>query len=189
MLVTLIVACEIAFWVVLAAGLATRYLLDRRRAGAILLAGVPLVDLVLLTATVIDLGRGATAEFAHGLAAAYLGFSVAFGPSMVRWADQRFAHRFAGGPAPQRPPRAGRARARYEWREFGKALTAWAISCGLLAAAIAIVGDADRTAALQGWILRLTIVVAIWSLWPITYSVWPARPENGPPAREPRSAG
>ena len=189
MLVTLIVACEIAFWVVLAGGLATRYLLDRRRAGAILLACVPLVDLVLLTATVIDLSRGATAGFAHGLAAAYLGFSVAFGPSMVRWADQRFAHRFAGAPAPQRPPRWGRARARYEWRELGKALTAWAISCGLLVAAIAIVGDADRTAALQGWVVRLTIVVAIWSLWPIAYTEWPAKPGDGPPAREARSAG
>ena len=189
MLVALIIACEIGFWVVLAAGLATRYLLGRRRAGAILLACVPLVDVVLLTATVIDLSRGATAEFAHGLAAAYLGFSVAFGPSMIRWADQRFAHRFAGGPAPQRPPRAGRARARHERREFGKALIAWAIACGLLVAAIAIVGDAARTAALQGWIVRLTIVVAVWSLWPIAPSVWPAGPEDDPPAREARSAG
>jgi glycerol uptake facilitator-like aquaporin len=162
--------------------LATRYLLDRRRAGAILLACVPLVDLVLLAATVADLGRGATAEFAHGLAAAYLGFSVAFGHSMIRWADQRFAHRFAGGPAPQRPARAGRARTRYEWREFGKAL----IACGLLVVAIVIVGDADRTAALEGWIVRLTIVVTVWSLWPITSTVWPARP--GPPGAA-RSAG
>src|SRR5918999_5442410 len=118
MLVALIVATEIAFWVVLAAGLVARYLLGRRRLGAILLAGVPLVDLVLLTATVIDLRGGATAEVGHGLAAAYIGFSVAFGHSVIRWADARFAHRFAGGPPPQRPPRHGRARARYEWREF-----------------------------------------------------------------------
>ena len=183
MLVALILACEIGFWVVLAAGLATRYLLHRRRAGAILLACVPLVDLVLLAATVIDLTRGATADFAHGLAAAYLGFSVAFGHSMIRWADQRFAHRFAGGPAPQRPPRGGRERTRHEWREFGKALIAWAISCALLAAAIVIVGDADRTAALEGWIARLTVVVAVWSLWPITSSVWPGKADRADTAR------
>ena len=50
---------------------------------------------------------GRRPNFTHGLAAAYLGFSVAFGHSMVRWADQRFAHRFAGGPPPWRPPKQG----------------------------------------------------------------------------------
>jgi hypothetical protein len=178
MLIGLIVAAEIAFWVVLAAGLTARYLLRRPGLGLLLLAAVPLVDLVLLVATAIDLRRGATAEVTHGLAAAYIGFSVAFGHSLIRWADQRFAHRFAGGPPPRRPPRYGSARTRYEWREFGKALTAWAISVGLLTAAIAIVGDAERTAALEGWITRLTVVLAIWSLWPITYTLWPARPKS-----------
>jgi hypothetical protein len=182
MLVALIVATEIAFWVVLAAGLVARYVLGRRRLGGLLLAGVPLVDLVLLTATVIDLRGGATAAFAHGLAAAYIGFSVGFGHRVIRWADQRFAHRFAGGPPPVKPPRHGRARARHEWRLFGRALGAWAISVGLLAAAIVLVGDADRTAALEGWILRLTMILAIWSLWPITYTLWPPRPRPTSPA-------
>ena len=95
---------------------------------------------------------------------------------MIRWADQRFAHRFAGGPPPWRPPKGGRARARYEWREFGKAALAWAISVGLLLAAIAIVGDAERTEALLGWIARLSGILAIWSLWPITHTLWPGKP-------------
>jgi hypothetical protein len=171
MLLAVIVAAEIGFWVLLAAGLATRYLLRRRRLGAILLASVPVVDLVLLVATVIDLRGGATADFTHGLAAAYIGFSVAFGHSVIRWADQRFAHRFAGGPPPWRPPRGASRRARYEWREFGKAVIAWSISSALLLAAIALVGDADRTEELQGWIVRLTIVLAIWSIWPISHTV------------------
>ena len=175
MLVLVIIAAEIAFWVLLVGGLAARYLLRRRRLSTALLIGAPLVDLVLLVATVIDLGRGTTATSAHGLAAAYIGFSVAFGPSLIRWADERFAHRFAGGPPPWRPPRGGRERTRYEWREFGKAALAWAIGSGLLAAAIAIVGDAARTEALQGWILRLTMVLAIWSLWPITHTLRPAK--------------
>jgi hypothetical protein len=175
MLIALIVACEVAFWAVLGAGLVARYLLDRRRLGAILLACVPLVDLVLLVASVIDLAGGATADFKHGLAAAYIGFSVAFGHSAIRWADQRFAHRFAGGPPPWRPPRGGRERAHYEWREFGKASLAWAVSCVLLLAAIAIVGDADRTEALVGWIARLSLILGIWSLWPITHTLWPSR--------------
>jgi hypothetical protein len=175
MLIAIIVACEIGFWVVLGAGLLARYVLGRRRLGGILLACVPLVDVVLLVATVIDLSQGATADFSHGLAAAYIGFSVAFGHSMIRWADQRFAHRFAGGPPPWRPPRGGRERARYEWREFGKAAIAWAVSCALLLAAIAIVGDAERTEALEGWIARLTMILGIWSLWPITHTIWPSR--------------
>jgi hypothetical protein len=178
MLLAIIVACEIGFWVVLGSGLVARYLLRRRRLSAVLLVAAPLVDLVLLVATVIDLSNGASAEFAHGLAAAYIGFSVAFGHSLIRWADQRFAHRFAGGPAPWRPPRHGYARTRYEWREFGKASLAWAISCGLLVAAIAVVGDADRTESLEGWIARLTMVLAIWSLWPITHTIWPAKPKT-----------
>ena len=125
---------------------------------------------------------GRPAEFAHGLAAAYIGISVAFGHSIIRWADARVAHRFAGGPPPRRAPRHGAARARHEWREFGKAALAWAIASGLILAAIAIVGDPDRTAELQGWLARLTMVLGIWSLWPITYTLWPAnrgRPRPG----------
>lgn len=175
MLIAIIVACEIGFWVVLGSGLVARYLLGRRRLGGVLLALVPLVDLVLLVATVIDLSGGATAGFTHGLAAAYLGFSVAFGPSLVRWADERFAHRFAGGPPPWRPPRGGRARARYEWREFGKAVLAWGISCGLLLAAIAVVADAERTEALLGWVARLTLLLGVWAIWPISHTLWPSR--------------
>jgi hypothetical protein len=175
MLIAIIVAAEIGFWVMLGLGLVTRYLLDRRTLSTVMLASVPLIDLVLLVATVIDLSQGATADFKHGLAAAYIGFSVAFGHSTIRWADQRFAHRFAGGPPPWRPPRGGPERTCYEWREFGKAALAWAVSCGMLGAAILIVGDADRTEALEGWIARLTMILAIWSLWPITHTIWPSR--------------
>ncbi|MEV0609116.1 hypothetical protein AB0I61_22355 [Polymorphospora rubra] len=169
MVLAVIVACEIGFWVILGAGLVARYLLRLRRLGAALLVCVPLVDLVLLGATVIDLRRGATATFVHGLAAAYLGFSIAFGHSMVRWADQRFAHRFAGGPPPWKPPKGGLARVRYEWREWGKAVLAWAVACALLGGGILLVGDFSRTEELVAWVARLTVVIVIWLL---AYPVW-----------------
>jgi hypothetical protein len=162
MLLAVIVACEIGFWVVLMAGLVTRYLLRWPRVSTVLLICVPLVDLVLLVVSAVDLRRGAPAHFTHGLAAAYLGFSVAFGHSMVRWADQRFAHRFAGGPPPWRPPKQGAARVRYEWREWAKMLLAWAVASVLLVVAIVVVGDPDRTAELAGWIGRLALVAGIW---------------------------
>ena len=178
MLLLIIVACEIGFWVLIGAGLTARYLLRRPRLGAGLLVAAPVVDLVLLTATVIDLRGGATAGFTHGLAAAYIGFSLAFGHGLIRWADVRFAHRFPGGPPPAEPARHGRERALREWRDFGKASLAWAISCALLATAIVAVGSAERTEVLEEWIGRLTFVLAIWSLWPITYTIWPAKPRR-----------
>lgn len=178
MLPAVIAGCEIGFWVLLAAGLLARYALRLRRTGAVLLLCVPLVDLVLLAATVIDLRGGAPAGAAHGLAAAYLGYSVAFGHSMVRWADERFAHRFAGGPPPTRSPKYGAARVRHEWREFGKAALATAVACALLLAMITLVGDADRTRALDAWLGRLGFVLAVWSLWPITTTLWPPKPRE-----------
>lgn len=162
MLLALIVACEVGFWVLLGAGLVARYLLRMRRLSTVLLLSTPLVDLVLLVASAIDLRRGASANFVHGLAAAYIGFSIAFGHNMIRWADQRFAHRFAGGPAPWRPPKQGSARVAWEWREWGKGLAGWAVACGLLGAAILWVGDWDRTSELAGWIGRLSLAMVIW---------------------------
>jgi hypothetical protein len=178
MLLAIVVACEVGFWVLLLGGLAARYLLRWQRLGAILLIGVPLVDLILLIATILHLRSGATADFTHGLAAAYLGFSVAFGHSIIRRADAHFAHRFAGGPPPPRTPKGGPARVRHEWREFGKAALAWAISGALLLGGIALVGDPARTAALGEWLGRLTIVLAIWALWPIGYTLWPGKPQT-----------
>jgi hypothetical protein len=175
-LLAVIVGCEIGFWVLLGAGLVARYLLRRRRLGALLLLATPLVDLVLLVVTVVDLRRGATANFTHGLAAAYLGFSVVFGHSMVRWADQRFAHRFAGGPPPWRPPKRGPARARHEWREWGKAVLACGIAASLLAAAIVAVDDPERTAALLAWIGQLGLILVIWLVaWPLWYTLAPGK--------------
>ncbi|MFI9642594.1 hypothetical protein ACIG87_21460 [Micromonospora sp. NPDC051925] len=178
MLLAVIIGCEIGFWVLLAAGLVARYPLRRPGLGAALLLCVPLVDLVLLVAAAVDLRRGATADATHGLAAIYLGFSVAFGHSLIRWADQRFAYRFAGGPPPVKPPRHGWARTRYEWREWGKALLGWAVACALLAAAIAVVG-ADRTRELSDWIRNLTVGLLIWLIaFPVWETIFPRRPKS-----------
>ena len=95
-------ACEISFWVFLISELVVQYVFRVRRTSAVLLVMAPLVDVVLLIATVIDLHNGGTADWSHDLAALYIGFSVAYGHRLILWADVRFAHRFAGGPAPRR---------------------------------------------------------------------------------------
>lgn len=178
MILAVIIACEIGFWVFLGAGLASRYLLGLKKLGAALLVCVPLVDLVLLAATIIDLRGGATANFTHGLAAAYLGFSVVFGRSLVRWADVRFAHRFAGGSPPEPKPKYGRERVVREWKEFGKAFMAYAIACGLLVAAILIIGDPSRTEALGQFMGLLSVILAVWFIfWPAAMTIWPPKPK------------
>jgi hypothetical protein len=162
MIVGLILASEIGFWVLLGAGLVARYLLRMRRLSVVLLLGSPALDLVLLVATAVDLRRGGTAGPWHGLAAVYIGFTVMFGHSMIRWADQRVAHRFAGGPPPWKPPKGGWARTRYEWREWGKAVVACGISALLLGLGILLAGDADRAAGLVSWLQRMGAVAVIW---------------------------
>ena len=184
MMVAAIIGAEIAFWVVLLAGLLARYLCRRRRLGGWLLVAVPLVDVVLLVLTVLDLRSGAEPEAVHGLAAVYLGFSVAFGHRMVQWADVRVAHRVAGGPPPDRmAPGGTRERLRAEWADFGRALLAVAISVVLLLGASALAGEAADTTALLSWIPRLGIVLAVWFIgWPLVETfrrVFRPQPRNG----------
>lgn len=161
MLAFVIAACEIAFWIVIAAGLTARYLLRRPRLGAVLLVCAPLVDLVLLAASVVDLRGGGEASVVHALAAIYLGVSVGFGHRMIAWADVRFAHRFAGGPAPVKPSKYGTAAARRQVVDWLRHLVAWSIGSGLMLGGVLLVGDRDRTEALlyypAGWGIILLI--------------------------------
>ncbi len=116
MIVALIIACEVGFWVLLAAGLAVRYLLKWRRTSVVLLLCEPVLELVLFVVTAIDLRNGAEPSWEHGLAALYIGFTVAYGHYTIRWLDGHAAHRLAGAPRPPKPPRYGLARARHEGR-------------------------------------------------------------------------
>lgn len=170
-----IVAAEIAFWTLLLAGLTSRYVLGRRRLGLGLLIATPFVDLALLVATTIDLRGGGEAALPHALAAVYIGVTVAWGHRIVAWADARFAHRFAGGPVPERPPRAGARHAARERREWLRHLTAWSIGAALLGLGVLAVGDVDRTWALVNTAKLWTFVLAIDFLISFSYTLWPRR--------------
>jgi hypothetical protein len=123
-LYALIVGCEVAFWVALFSGLAFRYVLRWGRVSSFVLWCVPLIDVTLLAFTVLDLRSGTVATFAHGLATAYVGFTVAFGPITISWADQRFGHKFGGGPPPSKPPSRGWASVLYELKLWARCLLA-----------------------------------------------------------------
>ncbi|GAA4920405.1 hypothetical protein GCM10023204_28900 [Actinomycetospora succinea] len=157
-----LVAGEILFWVFLASGLAARYLLRRPRLGAVLLASTVLVDLGILTTAVIDIRSGSAATMAHGLAAIYIGVSVAFGPVIVRWADVRAAHRWAGGPAPTPVPKQGPERARHEWDRFGRWVAAALICAATLGLVHLLAGPGADLTALDPWFGRLGLVTLIW---------------------------
>ncbi|SFV24042.1 hypothetical protein [Micrococcus terreus] len=186
MILAAIIACEIGFWVAILAGLCARYLLHRPRLGAVLLALVPVIDLLLLALVTVDLLGGATASWHHGLAAVYIGLSVAYGRRMVQWADLRFRHRFASGPPPVRLT--GWEHTRACWGNVLRTLLAVGIAAGLLAAMIAIVGDAGRTAALAGYFSILAVILAIDVLYAASYTIWPKRPGLAPSTLAERGA-
>ena len=173
MLIALIIAAEVAFWLVLLSGLVARYGLRRPRLGLALLIATPFVDLLLLAATTIDLRRGGEAALPHALAGVYIGVSVAWGHRMIKWADARFAHRFAGGPAPERPPRTGLGHAARERREWLRHVVAWATGTALLGLGVLVVGDLDRTQALVSVAALWTLVLAIDFLISFSYTLWP----------------
>ncbi|MCK1797506.1 hypothetical protein MTQ01_16030 [Streptomyces sp. XM4193] len=183
MIVALIVICEVAFWVLLAAGLALRYLARMPRLGAAVLLCEPLLELLLLAVTAVDLRNGATPGFKHGLAAVYIGFTVTHAHYFIRWADGHFAHRFAGAPRPAKPPRYGMARALHEWKMAARAILGAGIAAVLLQAAILYVGDDGQSTTLRDWQAKMGLVSVICVIWAGSYTLWPKRgPEAVPPA-------
>jgi len=168
-LLAVIAGCEIGFWVLLAAGMTTRYLLKRPRAGLVLLAGVPLVDVVMLIASVIDLRRGGEPSFSHSLAAIFIGVSVAFGHQTIKWADKWAAHWLAGAPRPVKPPKGGAARARRERQGWLRHLLAYAIGCGLMLVLGLLSGHGYE--ALLGPAGGWTIVLLIDAFVSFSYSI------------------
>nr|WP_241265522.1 hypothetical protein [Streptomyces boncukensis] len=175
----MIVICEVGFWVLLAAGLALRYVAKMPRTGAAVLLCEPLLEVVLLIVTAIDLKNGADPDFRHGLAAVYIGFSITYGHYMVTWADRHFVHRVLKGPRPAKPPRYGMARALHEWKHCLRTVGAAAIAAGLLQCAVWYVDNADQSESLRGWQARMGIVAVIAVIVALSYTLWPKQAPAG----------
>lgn len=175
MIAWMIVGCEIAFWVFLLAGLTLRYVFRLPKAGLVLLTLSPVVDLVLLLLTGWDLlYNNSQATTAHGLAAVYIGISLAFGKRLVRWADGRFRYYLRKeGPKPAKLY--GRAHARDYLASWLLHLLAYGIGCGLLLTLKLLIADAARTEALDGIIRFWSIIVGIDFIIAVTYWFWPRR--------------
>jgi hypothetical protein len=169
----LIIGCEAAFWLLLIVALCVRYVLRRNELSRVLLFALPVADVLLLVFTAWDLRAGTPATFAHGLATAYVGFTIAFGGVAVRWTDRRFAHRFAGGPAPVAAPKYGWPAVRYEFALWLRCIVAWAITVALLIGLIAWIDSADVTQALTVWFGIASASIVAWfvfgPLWSLLF--------------------
>ncbi|MEU2154121.1 hypothetical protein ABZ532_03685 [Streptomyces sp. NPDC019396] len=180
MVVTLIVICEVGFWVLLAAGLAARYLLKLPRTGIAILMCEPVLELVLFVVAALDLRNGADPSLKHGIAALYIGYTVGHGHRTIKWLDGHAAHRLAGGPPPVKPPRHGMARARYEGRVWLGTLIGAAVATALLLLAIWYVGAPARTTSLQQCMYGAWRAAGIHGLIALSYAFWPKKaPDSG----------
>ncbi|GCB43145.1 hypothetical protein [Streptomyces sp. NL15-2K] len=185
MIVALIIACEVGFWVLLALGLAVRYLLKWRRTSVALLLCEPVLELVLFVVTAIDLKNGAEPSWEHGLAALYIGYTVAYGHYTIRWLDGHAAHRLGGAPPPPKPPRYGMPRARHEGRLWLRTVLAAAVACALLQGAVWYVGDDGDVSSLRSFQWAALRAAGIHGLVALAYLIWPKKdPGDGVSAAE-----
>ncbi|MGW1374273.1 hypothetical protein ACWD6P_08340 [Streptomyces sp. NPDC002446] len=182
MVVALIIACEVGFWVLLVAGLALRYLAKMPRTGAAVLLMEPVLELVLLIVTAIDLKNGASADWKHGLAALYIGYTVAYGHYTIKWVDSHVSHRFAGGPAPVK--RYGMDFAKHEAKLWLRTVLWVAVSVALLQLAIWYVGEDGDTVSLRGWQGTSMKILIIHGVIAVSYFVWQKKDPNRPAAPE-----
>ncbi|MGV2941580.1 hypothetical protein AB5I83_18410 [Mesobacillus sp. LC4] len=170
----MIVACEIAFWIVIILGLTIRYVFKKNKLSIIFFALTPLIDLLLLTLTSYDMYRGATATIAHGIAAIYIGVSVAYGKSMINWADSRFRYYILRkGEKPQRLK--GSEFSRNERKNLFRHYAAFLIGGSMLGLIVFLIQDSARTeslfAVLKTWGFILVIDTAITA----SYFIWPRK--------------
>ncbi|BBH20030.1 putative membrane protein YmcC [Paenibacillus baekrokdamisoli] len=175
MIAWFILACEIGFWVFVIAGLFMRYVLKQKKFGGFLLLCTPLIDLILIIVTIIDLRNGTKADFFHGLAAIYIGVTIAYGHRMIQWADARFAHWFAGRAKPQSAPKFGKQHASKERADWFRHLLAWAIGVALLFGMVFIIGNLEQTSQLLSLAGGWTVVLLIDFLISFSYTLWPKK--------------
>lgn len=170
----MIVICEIGFWVVIVLGLFTRYVLKKNKLGLFLLALTPVVDLILLIITGIDLYRGATATTAHAIAAVYIGISIGFGKSMIKWADERFRY-YVTKEGPKPIKLYGTEYSMHYLKGWGKHVLSYLIGAGILMGVIFLINDSTRTEALFRVLQIWTFVLGIDLIITISYFIWPRK--------------
>ena len=169
---SVIIACEVGFWVFIVAGLVTRYIFNQKRVGLFLLAMTPVVDLILIIVTSVDIYQGAVPTTAHGIAPIYIAFSIVYGRSMIRWADEHFLYYVKrAGTKPVR--RIGMDYAKHSMKGSLQHIVAYVIGGAMLLCMIFYIGNHTDTTALQNTLKLWGVIVLIDNAISITYFIWP----------------
>ncbi|MGI8314277.1 hypothetical protein [Halobacillus mangrovi] len=171
----MIIACEIGFWFFFVAGLFSRYVLKKNRLGMIFLICTPIIDVLLLIATFIDLKNEAVATTVHGIAAIYIGVSVAYGHQMVRWADRQFFYRFAQVDKPFKLKKYGTEKARAEREGWYRHVLAWVIGASLMGGIVLYIHDTEQTNSFLETMRAWSIVLVIDFFISFSYTVFPRK--------------
>ena len=167
-----IILAEIAFWVVISAGLISRYIWKRQRLSIVLLALTPVIDLALLMLTAIDLRNGQAASVVHGIAAIYIGVSVAYGKTMIEWADEKF-HQWILKQPKEKNPLFGKAKGIHELKLWIRHIVAYGIGSALLYGMIQYIGESGDTGVFWQMIKYWGIIVLIDGAISVSHILFP----------------
>ncbi|MCA1032446.1 hypothetical protein LCL95_15530 [Bacillus timonensis] len=172
MIAFLIILAEVCFWVFIVLGLVARYVFKKENLSIWLFASTPIIDLLLLVFTVLDLKNGEVATFIHGLAAVYIGVSIAFGKQMIKWADINFQYYFLK--EDNRPAKLfGIERGKKEIKGFLKHLFAFIIGATILAGMNYFLRDYTNTVTLMTTLRIWLIILGIDFIISMNYFLFP----------------
>lgn len=173
----MIVICEVLFWVVIGLGLITRYVFKMNRLGLFFLTLTLVIDFILLIITSVDLYNGATATLAHGIAVVYIGVSIAFGKSMIQWADKHFQY-YVTKQGSKPVKLYGMEYAKHYMKSWFRHVLAYLIGAGLLAGMIYFIHDPSQTKVLSGLLQFWSLVLGVDLMIAISYFIWPGKEKN-----------
>ncbi|WP_152657995.1 2TM domain-containing protein [Oceanobacillus sp. CFH 90083] len=132
------------------------------------------MDLVLLIVTVFDLKNGTVATAIHGIAAVYVGVSIAFGHRMIQWADGHFNYWFGNGKKPVKI-KYGKEHARKEREAWYRHLLSLLIGGGILISIIFYINNSPQTEALMHIMLLWSLIVVIDFVISFSYTLFPKK--------------
>ncbi|RUL52036.1 hypothetical protein [Lysinibacillus antri] len=168
-----IIAAEITFWIVIIAGLFARYIMKWKKTSILLLLLTPLIDLALIALTVVDLKNGAIATTAHGISVIYIGVSIAYGKTMIAWADEKFQTWILKRPSTKQTL-FGIEKGKHELKMWLRHLVSFAIGSVMFWAIISFVGT-ESTEAIRGIWKTWSIVLLIDGAISLSYILFPKK--------------
>ncbi|MEQ6356027.1 hypothetical protein ABNX05_15465 [Lysinibacillus sp. M3] len=95
----------------------------------------------------MDLKAGTPASISHGIAAIYISVSIAFGKTMITWADEKFQKWFLKS-GQKNEPLTGVKKGKHEMKMLSQHIGAFIIGVGLLYAKSLFVGSNSDTSPL-----------------------------------------